>query len=76
MAAQFSDVSIPAAHNAKLKINLENGWYKLTVRQLFDPNNYTEHSDIGSDNNISFEVIITPPSQLIQQPVNGVYWYE
>jgi hypothetical protein len=76
MAAQFSDASIPAAHNADLKIELKNGWYKLTVRQLFDPDNYLQHFDTETKENISFEIIITPSAKLVQQQVNGVYWQD
>ncbi len=75
MAAQFSDVSIPAAHNADLKIDLKNGLYNLTVRQLFDPDNYLNHFDRETEENTSFEVVITPATEFAQQQVNGVYWY-
>jgi len=74
MAAQFEDVSIPAAHNAELKIELKNGWYKLTVRQLFNPNSPMQHFDTESDENISFEIIITPSTKLTQQQSTEVYW--
>ncbi|MGZ3754561.1 MAG: hypothetical protein ACXVAY_12540 [Mucilaginibacter sp.] len=76
MAAQFSDVSIPAAYNADLKIKLENGWYRLTVRQMFDPVNYVEHFDSESEGNNSFEIIITPTLKPVKQQVNKVYWYK
>lgn len=74
MAAQFSDVSIPAAHNADLKIKLENGWYALTVRQLFNPDNYIEHFDTEGEENVSFEIVITPINKHVQQQINNVYW--
>ncbi|WP_259070330.1 hypothetical protein HDF24_14700 [Mucilaginibacter sp. X4EP1] len=76
MAAQFSDVSIPAAHNADLKIKLKNGWYKLTVRQLFDPNSSLQYFDSEIEECISFEIIIEPSSEVVLQPVSGVYWHE
>ncbi|SHM14423.1 hypothetical protein [Mucilaginibacter sp. OK098] len=76
MAAQFSDASIPAAHNTALKIRLDNGWYKLTVRQLFDPDNNLQYFDIETDENISFEIIIAPSLEFVQQPVSDVYWHE
>jgi hypothetical protein len=74
MAAQFSDASVPAAHNTDLKIELENGWYKLTVRQLFNPDNYLQHFNTGAEENISFEIIITSLTETLQQQVNDVYW--
>ena len=76
MAAQFSDISIPAAHNVNLKIELENGWYKVTVRQLFDPDNVLEYFETETDENVSFEVIITPSHELLNQAINKVYWSE
>jgi len=76
MAAQFSDTSIPAAHNADLKIELENGWYKLTVRQLFDPDNCMQHFDSEIAENISFEIIITPTANVAHLPIDAVHWYQ
>ena len=75
MAAQFSNASIPAAYNADLKIELENGWYKLTVRQLFDPDNCLQHFDNEMGENISFEIIIAPSANHVHRQVNNVYWY-
>src|ERR1700749_615741 len=74
MAAQFSDVSIPTTHNADLKIELENGWYKIAVRQLFDPDNALQRFE--TDENVSFEIIITPSNEIINQSVSKVYWAE
>ena len=76
MAAQFSDLPIPAAHNADLKINLENGQYRITVRQLFNPDNYPGHFYTETDDNISFEIIITSITKLVQQKVNKIYWHK
>ena len=75
MAAQFSDVSIPEAHNADLKIELENGWYKITVRQLFDPDNDLQYFDNETGENVSFEIIITPSFESVRQNVSNVYWH-
>jgi hypothetical protein len=74
IAAQFSNASIPAAHNADLKIELENGEYKLIIRQLFDPDNYQDHFDFEAEETVSFEIIITPNIKIVQQQVNDVYW--
>ena len=76
MAAQFSDISIPLPHNADLEIELENGWYKVIVRQLFDPDNALQHFEIEANENVSFEIIVTPSNELVNQPVNKVYWSE
>ncbi|TFF35421.1 hypothetical protein [Mucilaginibacter psychrotolerans] len=71
LAAQFLDERIPARHHADLKIELENGWYKLTVRQMFDPDDYEQEFD---EEHISFEVIIMPSAQPLLSPVKNVYW--
>lgn len=76
MAAQFSDASIPSRHNADLNIAVENGEYKVTVRQLFDPDNILPYSDAETDENISFEIIIAPSRELVRPQVNSVYWHE
>jgi len=74
MAAQFSDVSVPAAHNTDLKIELENGCYKLTVRQLFNPDSHMKYFDPETKENISFEIVLTLSTENIQQQVNDIYW--
>jgi hypothetical protein len=71
MVAQFADSSVPGAHNSDLKIALENGWYKLTVRQLFDPGDF----DIETDEDISFEIITTPIPEPVTQQIQNVYWF-
>jgi len=76
MAAQFSDEPIPAIHNADRIIELENGWYKFTVRQLFDPDNCLEYFDTETDRNVSFEVIFTPVKEPVRQKMTAVYWFE
>jgi len=76
MAAQFYDVAVPATHNSDLKIELENGRYKLTIRQLFDPDDASHYFGIEDDENIAFEVIIIPSSETEQPKVNSVYWHE
>ena len=70
MAAQFADMSVPAAHNSNLKIELKNGWYKLTVRQLFDPSNF----DVETDEDTSFEIITTPIPEPVKRQINKVHW--
>ncbi len=74
MAAQYSDVPIPSVHNTDLKIELENGFYEVTIKQLFDPSNCWEYFDDQNEDIIAFEVIISPSLKDIQQMVNNVYW--
>ena len=70
MAAQFADSFVPAAHNSDLKIDLENGWYNLTVRQSFDPGNF----EMESDEDIAFEIITTPIPAPVTQQIDSVHW--
>ena len=70
MAAQFADSFVPAVHNSDLKIDLENGWYKLTVRQLFDPGNF----EMENDEDIAFEIITTPIPAPVTQQIDSVHW--
>jgi len=37
MAAAYPDEKIPSPHNADCYIELANGWYEVTIRQLFNP---------------------------------------
>ena len=74
MAAQFSEASIPATHNADLKIVLKNGLYKVTVRQLFDPDTHMNHFDSERNEDISFEIVFTPTTESQNQQVSSVYW--
>src|SRR3546814_9564220 len=54
MSAQFEDTKIPAKHNSDLIIKLENGLYNLTIRQLFEPEDY----DYDADGNVNFAIVM------------------
>lgn len=71
MAAQFADEKIPASHNSNLFIELTNGEYELTVRQLFDPADY-EYDEA----NMSFEIIVQKAIIKNPHPVSRVFWME
>ena len=71
MAAQFSDEKIPAKHNAELFIELANGEYEITVRQLSDPENYEDEN-----RDPDFEIVIQKAINRKIQPVQGVFWFE
>ena len=71
MAAQFSDEKIPAKHNAELFIELDNGEYEITVRQLSDPENYEDEN-----RDPDFEIVIQKAINRKIQPVQGVFWFE
>jgi len=68
--------SSPQRHNSHLKIALENGWYKLTIRQLFDLNDITQYMEAEPHKNIAFEIIISPDSTPKEQYSKTVHWLE
>ena len=49
---QFRDTKIPYKINENLKIKIQNGFYKVIVKQLFDHNDY----DYECENKISYVV--------------------
>jgi len=68
MAAQFEDEKVPAQHNAHCYLQLDNGKYKVIVRQLFSLNEYV------SDDNNNFEVIIQADAMSGPEYINEVFW--
>ena len=56
IAAQFQEEKIPQEGNAELCINLGNGKYDFTIRQLFDP----DDNDYVAQEKTNFEIIIQP----------------
>nr|WP_314492604.1 hypothetical protein [uncultured Chryseobacterium sp.] len=57
---QFENTKIPDKLNEDLKIKIANGFYKVTVKQLFDNDYY----DYSSENKVSYVV------ELISEPNN------
>ena len=47
MAAQFEDERLPARHEDKLRLNLEEGKYRMQVYQHYDPDDYEFTSEVG-----------------------------
>lgn len=72
MAAQYEKYKIPSDANDDLVLELPNGLYKITVRQLFDPaeNNYNEED---GDDDFDFEMIIAAADQE-SAAVDKVIW--
>jgi hypothetical protein len=70
MAAQYVDEKIPAKHNADLSINLDNGRYKLQVRQLFNRDDY----NYEPEGQINFEVVVQVDTFKTVQQVDSVFW--
>lgn len=70
MSAQFEDTKIPAEHNSDLVIKLENGLYNLTIRQLFNPEDY----DYEPDEKINFEIVIQKTEKETEK-IDKIYWW-
>ncbi|OCX53950.1 hypothetical protein BEL04_06625 [Mucilaginibacter sp. PPCGB 2223] len=69
MAAQFEDKKIPSSHNSDLRIDLENGFYKVTVRQVSDPD-----SDIVFDEETNFEIILQKIDTENEEKPANIFW--
>ncbi len=70
MAAQCEQEELPSSHHADLFIELDNGIYELTVRQLFDPESYNLESDLG------FEIVIRPGSTKEFSSIEKIVWWD
>ncbi|MGJ1430624.1 hypothetical protein ACR79M_05230 [Sphingobacterium spiritivorum] len=46
MAAQFDDETLPLKKQADWYMNLDNGYYEIEVRQMFDPEEYADEQVI------------------------------
>src|SRR5690606_21989423 len=66
MAAQFDDTTLPIEEDWCIK--LENGLYEITVRQMFDPNDYDDEMEQG------FEIIAKPLSKKSEAKAEKVFW--
>lgn len=70
MSAQFEDTKIPSDYNSNLIIKLDNGLYNLTVRQLFDPEDY----DDETDGKVNFEIVIHK-TKTATDKIEKIYWW-
>jgi hypothetical protein len=71
MVAQFKNQNLPLKHNSHLKININSGFYQVTVRQMFDP----ENSDFYEDDMTHFEIILKKNNRHIDQRADKVFWW-
>jgi hypothetical protein len=71
MAAQFVDEKIPSKQNQDLYIQLDNGKYEITVRQLFDPTNY----EYEEEEKVNFEIVIQPDIKREVHRLDKVFWW-
>ena len=71
MAASYPEQKIPASHNSDLHYELDNGVYNITVRQLFDPNDYENEVEVN------FEFVIEKESSsIIENGIDKINWKE
>lgn len=72
MAAQFDDITLPAKENSGWKIELHNGMYQITVRQMFNPDdNNDKHT-----NSTDFEIIVNSSNAKDEKLIEKVLWFE
>jgi hypothetical protein len=69
MAAQFADEKLPSKHQKDKYIELPNGRYSLTIRQLYDPTEI----DPDAENVTHFEVIAGPAADSVSAPIQSVF---
>ena len=72
MAAQFADEKLPHPHQEVQYIELANGRYALTIRQLYD----LEDVDFDAGNEPHFEIIAVPAGVSGTDPIEGIFWWE
>jgi hypothetical protein len=69
MAAQFQDEKLPSKQNASKAIFLENGWYNLTIRRMFNPD--TEIDETKT----SFEIVTKKITETEKSDTEKIFWW-
>ena len=69
---QFEDTKLPDELNKDLKIDLDNGFYKVVIKQLFDPEDY--EYDPENKINFIFEFFLQSENPNIQS--EKIMWTE
>ena len=69
---QFEDAKLPNEWNKDLIIPLDNGTYRVTVKQLFDPEDY----DYDPEGKVNFELCFEPQSEILSTLVDKIAWTE
>ena len=69
---QFKDTKLPDEINKDLKIDLENGFYKVVVKQLFNPEDY----EYEAENKINFIVELFSQSENPNVKADSIIWTE
>ncbi len=71
MSAQFKDETIPSDENSDLRINLANGYYKVIIRQMFNPEDFEEYN-----NSPNFEIIFQAIDKFEDNKCEKIIWWE
>jgi hypothetical protein len=71
MTLQFEDKKLPSGDNQKLIIPLDNGIYRMTVKQLFDPEDY----DYNPNRKINFELFFERQNEIKSQNIDNIIWH-
>ena len=69
---QFKDTKLPDELNKDLKIDIENGFYKVVIKQLFDPEDY----EYDPENKINFIVEFFIQSENPNLHADKIMWTE
>lgn len=69
MAASYERAKIPSKHNSDLCIELENGFYNVLVRQLFNPDK--DYSDIVDH----FEIVFSKSTIKVKNQLDKITWF-
>jgi len=69
IAAQFENEIVPSKYNSHLKVNIANGFYNVTVRQMFDPKNFGYEAEATH-----FEIIFNI-GNVTDQKTSKVFWW-
>ena len=70
MTLQFDDNKLPQEDNKDLIIPLDNGAYRVTVKQLFDPEDY----DYDPEGKVNFEIYFEPQNEIPPISVDKIAW--
>jgi len=69
---QFEDTELPDDLNKDLKVDLENGFYKVIVKQLFNH----EDEDHDPENKISYIIELFPKNEDPNMIADHIFWTE
>ena len=69
---QFKDTKLPDEINKGIKFDIENGFYKVVVKQLFNPEDY----EYEAENKINFIVELFSQSENPNVKADSIIWTE